>query len=114
MRLGTVIFFCAACVMACPTQAYEECGELTHSYGPYDYRTEKGKVRTVESNHFNSDVQNLRRGMTGSLGQELEFVLLAFPNHHPALIAMGKLGDKLNVARPSGATYPVPCYFDRA
>jgi tetratricopeptide (TPR) repeat protein len=94
--------------------AFEECGELTNAYGPFDYRTSRDKLAIVEGAHFTQDVETLRRGATGKLGGDIDYTLRASPNHPRALIAMADLGRKLNTNQPPGAKYPIPCYFDRA
>jgi len=94
--------------------AFEECGELGNSYGPYDYRTSRDKLAIVEGAHFTQDVEALRSGNTGQIGGDIDYTLRASPNHSRALIAMANLGRKLNTDQPPGAKYPIPCYFDRA
>lgn len=114
MKAGIVL---AALLLATFTSAAadpEDCGDLRNSYGPYDYRTSRDKLLIVESNHFNQDVEALRRGMTGPVGGDLDYTLRASPNHHRALIAMANLARKLNTEQPQGANYTLACYFDRA
>jgi Flp pilus assembly protein TadD len=64
------------------------------AYGPFDY-TNPEHVRTklgiVEKYHFNSDVENLRAGMTTTIHGDLAYTLRVFPNHHRALNAMARL-----------------------
>jgi len=91
-----------------------QCGPIENAYGPFDYRTNKRQLKVVEDNHFTSDIENLRRGKTGSLGQDLNYTLRAYPNHHRALIAMMNLGEKLKSPLPPGAVIPVECWFERA
>ena len=57
-----------------------------------------------------------KRAKPGELlgGGDLDYTLRAFPNHHVALMAMAKLGEKQKTARPAGAKYGVECYFQRA
>ena len=57
---------------------------------------------------------NLVSGATGAIGGDLDYTLRAFPNHHVALMAMAKLGEKQKTAKPPGAKYGVECYFQRA
>ena len=95
-------------------QAFEECGELGNSYGPFDYRTSRDKLAIVEGAHFTQDVEALRSGNTGQIGGDIDYTLRASPNHPRALIAMVNLGRKLNSNQPPGAKYSIPCYFDRA
>lgn len=101
-------------VGASRAHAYEECGDLTNAYGPFDYRTSRDKLVIVENFHFTQDVEALRSGSTGQIGGDLDYTLRASPNHPRALIAMANLGRKLNTDQPPGAKYSIPCYFDRA
>lgn len=91
------------------------CGTLENSYGPYDYRTIPAEPRhLVESAHFPPKVEALRSGSTGPLGGDIDYTLRAIPNHHRALMAMVRLGERTRSSQPSGAKFPVECYFDRA
>jgi len=91
------------------------CGSLANAYGPFDYRTEKdGKLKIVEAFHFTPVVEALIKGSTGAIGQDLDYTLRASPNHHRALMAMQRLGEKLATPKPYGAQYSVDCYFKRA
>jgi len=90
------------------------CGSLQNGYGPYDYRSDKDKLRIVEQYHLTPEVVNLVSGSTGAIGGDLDYTLRAFPNHHVALMAMAKLGEKQKTAKPTGAKYGVECYFQRA
>jgi len=98
-----------------------DCGSLENSVGPFDYRQHvlKAKDRedilyNVEVNHFNENVEFLRKGMTGSLGEDLGYVLRAFPNHHRALLSLYRLSARERSERISGLRYPVPCWYERA
>lgn len=82
--------------------------------GPFDYRTQKNSLRTVEANHFVPQIENLVRGKTSSLAAELSFVLHAFPNHHRALAAVMRYGLRERSPQPGGLDYTVDCYFERA
>lgn len=96
------------------------CGPLSPpgQYGPYDYTDsayKKVELPMVESAHFTSNVKNLTSGNTTAfVGGDIDYTLRAFPNHYPALVAMGKLSLREKTARPKGARYPVECYFERA
>lgn len=94
------------------------CGDLHHTYGPYDYNLHKGMHRSplkvVEANHFTKNIETLASGNTSSLGGELTFVLLTFPNHHRALLTLSNLAIRDKTHKPRGAKYSVLCYFDRA
>jgi Tfp pilus assembly protein PilF len=64
-------------------------------YGPFDYTNPehfRDKLPIVERAHFNSDVENLRRGQTSAfVASDIAYVLRSFPNHHRALNAMSRL-----------------------
>jgi tetratricopeptide (TPR) repeat protein len=90
------------------------CGSLQSSYGPYDYRSDKDKLQIVEQNHLTPEVINLVRGSSAAIGGDLGYTLRAFPNHHVALNAMIRLGEKEKTAKPIGAKYSVECYLQRA
>ena len=91
------------------------CGSVAMTDdGPYDYRVGHYRMKQVEGNHLSPDVVNLVKGQTGNIGADLDFVLRYFPNHHVALFAMFRLGEKEKRSRPLGANYVVECYFKRA
>jgi tetratricopeptide (TPR) repeat protein len=90
------------------------CGSLQNAYGPFDYRTEKASIAKVEQFHFTMEVEQLVRGKSGYLGGDLDYTLRASPNHHRALLAMSKYGERLKTVRVPGANYDVECYFVRA
>jgi tetratricopeptide (TPR) repeat protein len=94
------------------------CGSLGQGaagYGPYDYRTDKPKLGIVEQYHFTPAVEALVRGSTNVLpGADLDYTLRAIPNHHRALMAMVRYGEKMKSPQPQGTRYSVECYFDRA
>lgn len=91
------------------------CGELESSFGPFDYRTMGAEPKhLVESAHFTPRVETLRSGNTSTIGGDLNYTLRAIPNHHRALAAMVRLGERTRSTQPPGARYPIECYFDRA
>lgn len=91
------------------------CGSLENHYGPYDYRSDKDKLGIVETFHLTSNVINLSSAQSASsVGGDLDYTLRAFPNHHIALMAMTRLGEKEKTAKPRGVKYSVECYLQRA
>ncbi|MCC6198198.1 MAG: hypothetical protein IT518_27410 [Burkholderiales bacterium] len=84
--------------------------------GPHDYRTPPADVLfRVEKFHYNRDVELLRKGLsTVNIGEDLEFVLRYFPNHHRALNSMVKLGLREHTDTPRGNKDTVDCWFQRA
>lgn len=88
------------------------CGPISDGI---DYRTaKKDELNMVESFHFTPSVENLISGNTSTIGADLDYTLRHFPNHHRALMAMMRLGEKLKTAQPPGARYSVECWFERA
>jgi tetratricopeptide (TPR) repeat protein len=90
------------------------CGDLANGYGPFDYRTDKDKLKVVHEYHFSPDVELLRSGMSGHIGGDLDYILRAFPNHHRALRSLDMLGRKEKTEHPAGTRWSVECYYDRA
>jgi tetratricopeptide (TPR) repeat protein len=106
----------ASCLIICGNAlAANACGSLENAYGPYDYRTQRDKLAVVEQFHFTTEVEAmLRPKSAGQVGGDLDYTLRAFPNHHRALIATVRLGERDRSAHPSGLPRPIECYFDRA
>ncbi len=94
------------------------CGELQAAgAGPSnDYTNSEYKrfLQIVEEHHFTPNIESLRYGNSGTLGGELSYTLMMFPNHHRALAAFGKLSLRDKTLKPVGAKYSVECFFDRA
>lgn len=91
------------------------CGPIQNAYGPFDYRSDKDKLQIFEQYHLTPQVVNLVAPRSaGRIGGDLDYTLRAFPNHHVALMAMVRLGEKERTTRPAGATYNVECYFQRS
>lgn len=101
------------------------CGSLENGFGPYDYRAERGKTDgsgtyqhklwLVESTHFTAPVEALIKGhATLHPGGDIDYTLRAFPNHHRALLAVMRLGEKTKPQRALGLRYDYPCYLERA
>jgi Tfp pilus assembly protein PilF len=70
------------------------CLSVDYQIGPFDYTNSEDRnnwLGNVEHNHFNSDVENLKKGITGTVFDDLDYTLRIFPNHHRALYAMAKL-----------------------
>jgi uncharacterized protein (TIGR02996 family) len=97
-------------------QTVAGCGSLANAFGPWDYRKDRGEpLALVEGAHFNTGVENLIRGQSATLiGQDIDYVLRAFPNHHRALISASRLAARLKSDQPPGMQYRIECYFERA
>ena len=89
------------------------CGELNTGS---DYRTSsKQALDLVENFHFTPEVEALIRGKSStSIAADLSYTLIAFPNHHRALMSLMLLGKKFKTPQPQGAQFNVECYFLRA
>jgi len=95
--------------------AQSSCGDLGNAYGPFDYRTDRHKLGIVEQFHFTPEVEALIRGKSSPIvGNDLDYTLRAFPNHHRALAALTRHGQRTKSPQPAGLRYPVDCYFERA
>lgn len=117
LSLATTIFALTVASVATPAQAQRHaCGDLANAYGPFDYRKVRGeRLDIVERHHFTPIVEALIRGVTSTgAGSDIDYTLRAFPNHHRALLATMKLGQKLKTTKDHNMTYPIECYFDRA
>mgnify|MGYP001828746886 CR=1 FL=1 len=100
-----------------PADELKMCGSLDNAYGPYDYTNpqhRRDRLPIVEAGHFNSDVENLIKGMTGRVEGDLDYTLRAFPNHPRALWSMARLHLREKTTHLGGATYSIDCWFDRA
>jgi len=104
-------------------QGFNCIGSDTNSwYGPFDFTIPEEKVRLkiVEQHHFNSNVENHIKGQEGYIGGDLNYTLMAGPNHHRALLSIIRLQTKLNkkilVFKDKANLLPTPveCYFQRA
>jgi Tfp pilus assembly protein PilF len=89
--------------------------DLKNHFGPFDYRIATPFQRKiVEDNHFTLQVESLTRGMTGTVGGDIDYTLKVFPNHPRALLAMSKLARREGREKPAGSSYTVECWFERA
>lgn len=115
-RRGLFAWTLLACTAAAQAQANANaCGGLANGYGPYDYLTQKDKLPIVEQYHFTPNVERLVAGKsTLNIGGDLSYTLLAFPNHHRALLAMARLAERQHTPQAIGAAYGVECYFERS
>lgn len=98
------------------SQGFSTCGNLGNAYGPFDYRQPFPEQKhLVESAHFTPVVEALIRGTTNrNPGTDIDYTLRAFPNHHRALIATIRLGEKENSPQPGRMRYTVECWLERA
>lgn len=100
---------------ALAAHAQEGCGPLANHYGPFDYRTQRDKLKRVEDYHFTPGVEALVRGQsTTKIGGDLSYLMRTSPNHHRGLVAVMRLGEKEDSPHPRNLQYSVECYFERA
>ncbi len=110
----------------------DACGPLGNGFGPFDYRSDHQssnavvgadlpyveRRRLVEGAHFTPRVETLigaqSGGQIGPPGGDLDYTLRAFPNHHRALMAVMRYGEKTKSEKPVGLGWVVECYFERA
>jgi len=116
MRITKLLFVFSLVAYTCLVGAeeYSSCGSLDNPYGPYDYTNpldKKFKLPVVDGHHFDSDVENLIHGQSGSIIADLDFTLRAFPNHHRALNTVARY--QLSGGDMKGF-YSAECYFERA
>lgn len=94
------------------------CGDFNYSslaIGPLDYRITPPDVRElVERRHFTQDIEQLKKGVTSTVGGDITYTLRAFPNHPRALKAAAELTRRNDGRRPAGMQFPIQCWFDRA
>lgn len=109
---------CGALLVAAPAlaQPVPGCGDLRNAFGPWDFRKDRGEPLTlVESAHFTPEVEMLMRGKsTTNVGQDIDYTLRAFPNHHRALLSTARLAERQKTDPPGGMRYSVDCWFRRA
>jgi tetratricopeptide (TPR) repeat protein len=103
------------------------CGTLKNHFGPFDYRSDKfvptdnethsHKLYLVESAHFYPRIEALisaeKKGRN-PVGDDIDYTLRVFPNHHRALMAVKRLGEREQSQKPHGLRLVVECYFERA
>ena len=106
----------AACHANAATENELQCGSLSSSFGPFDYRiSSQDKKKLVEGAHFTREVEQLIRGRTSQdPAGDLHYTLSVFPNHPRALRSMMEWGLKKKTDHPRDAKWPIWCYFDRA
>ena len=95
--------------------ANNPCGKIyMDRYGPYDYRTERDKLKVVEEFHFSPSVEFLVKGLSGHFSHDINYTLLSSPNHPRALLSAVRYAERAQSDQPFGMSYTVECYFDRA
>ncbi|WP_027707532.1 tetratricopeptide repeat protein [Zooshikella ganghwensis] len=116
MRIIVLIIYAA---FLTPIMAFgkSDCGSLENHYGPYDYTNPmhvKNRLTIVERYHFSSDVEFLKRGITGDAMGDVTYTLRAFPNHHRALFTVIRYYTQKNRPENAKKYFTAECFFDRA
>lgn len=96
-------------------RAAPQCEAFKWQEERLDYTAAKDQVRVtqVEQHHFDADTENLTRGITGSLGGDLDFLVRYSPNHHRGLTSMVRLALRDKTPQPPGIKATVECYLLR-
>ena len=97
-------------------QAAAECEPFKWMRERLDFNAAKDqrRVRSIESFHFDADVESLIRGTTGSVGSDTDFLVRYVPNHHRGLTALVRLALRDKTPQPRGVQISVECYLLRA
>jgi tetratricopeptide (TPR) repeat protein len=97
------------------------CKGRTPNYGPFDYSKQTGPntpgLAIVEIAHFTPEVENLIRGTNSgeSPAGDLDYTLIAWPNHHRALLSVINFQLKINNKLTDYKLNNSPeCYIQRA
>src|SRR5262245_59441915 len=100
------------------SQEVPGCGVLQNAFGPFDYRDPVARgepLHLVDIGHFTAATEALDpRGVTGILIGDLDYTLRAFPNHHRALIAVGRYALRGRVRWINPNVQSAECYYERA
>ena len=122
----------------------KQCSGKGQGFGPFDYRDRKYTVpglytrhgsktesplRFVEKAHFLPAIERLdedysNKVLRKGIGNNLDYTLRAFPNHHRALYSMMryqlndrmemKLHGKRKLSKKTATLTPIECYLQRA
>lgn len=106
----------ALIVAAQPAQAAAECAPFTWQAERLDFTAAKDqrRISEIQSFHFDADTENLIRGITGSIGADIDFLVRYSPNHHRGLASLVRLSLKDKTPQPAGVKVTVECYLLRA
>jgi len=97
----------------------EECQGSRIPFGPYDY-LEREKYRNqlfiTEEYHFTKRIANLQQDSTTAAINDIQYTLMAWPNHHGALYSALQYRKQVRGSWPQNANSatPVECHLMRA
>lgn len=116
MLSGIAVLIQAGCCLFAPKVVYANeavCGALNITqFGPYDYRTQRAQYKVVVDHHFTPDIEALLLRSNGAPpGGDLSYTLRSIPNHHRALVAVTRYGQRW---KDKDLQFSVECYFERA
>jgi len=97
----------------------EPCQGSRIPFGPYDYRERKkypGQIFITEEYHFTKRIENLQQDSTTSAINDIQYTLMAWPNHHRALYSAFQFRKTARGQWPQNANSatPVECHLMRA
>lgn len=116
MRVLQRMVWITALVALLPSMAMAAgwCGDPPGQNLDYLNPEHRKRLGLVERFHFTEEVRTLRRGATGYLIGDLEYVLNYYPNHHAALDALSRLAVREGRSQPHRAEWPIECRFQWA
>jgi Tfp pilus assembly protein PilF len=115
LRVFLALGLVAGCAAAAQSRAQEACGDPNAGL-KVDYRNPKDAslLNNITTNHLNEDVENLIKGQSGTIANDLDYVLRNAPNHPRGLYAMAKYHLREGKEKLPGEGYSITCWFDRA
>lgn len=101
------------------------CKGVEQGFGPYDYTSAQDRnyrpgggdtnQELVEGAHFRPESENLIKARFGSFLGDYQYTLMAFPNHHRALLSLVRfdLEVRNKIRKPEPKETEVECWFQR-
>ena len=92
------------------------CGRfLNPAIGPLDYRNaEACAIEIVEKRHFTRQVETLKSGARGTIGEDIAYTLRAFPNHPRALRSAAEYERRKGREAVKDMGMSTECWLNRA
>lgn len=96
-----------------------ECRGAMIPFGPFDYldrRKFQGELFITEEYHLTEEILRLQQATTTTAINDIQYTLMAWPNHHKALYAayQFRLLNRGEFRRDINAPSPVECHLQRA
>ena len=97
----------------------EPCQGSRIPFGPYDYTERQkfpGQLFITEEYHFTDRIANLQQDSTTSAIKDIQYTLMAWPNHHRALYSAFQYRKQVRGQWPldANSATPVECHLMRA